>query len=78
MVGPVGLGLPSLFHGHAVLGCSLLWIAVAVKQRFKHPRSLIGTEDTDEKIPLHFSQGGGQDPLGVAGSLGQDRAVRAF
>ena len=30
----------------AVLGCSLFGIAVAVKQRFKHPRSLIGTEDT--------------------------------
>mmetsp|Transcript_61921 Transcript_61921/g.164550 ORF Transcript_61921/g.164550 Transcript_61921/m.164550 type:complete len:2073 (-) Transcript_61921:147-6365(-) len=40
----------------AVLGCSLLGIAVAVKQRLKHPRSLIGTEDTYEKIPLRFSR----------------------
>ena len=40
----------------AVLGCSLLGITVAVKQRFKHPRSLIGTEDTYEKISLRFSR----------------------
>ena len=39
-----------------MLGCSLFGIAVAVKQRFKHPRSLIGTEDTYEKSPLRFSR----------------------
>ena len=40
----------------AVLGSSLFGIAVAVEQRFKHPRSLIGTEDTYEKIPFRFSR----------------------
>ena len=59
MIGHVGHRLPSLFHDTqfwAVLGYSLFGIAVAVKQRFKHPRSLIGTEDTYEKIPLRFSR----------------------
>ena len=40
----------------AVLGYTQFCVAVAVKQRFKHPRSLIGTEGTYEKIPLRFSR----------------------
>ena len=40
----------------AVLVCLRFGIAVAVKQRLKHPRSLIGTEDTYEKISLRFSR----------------------
>ena len=71
-----------------MLGCALLGITVAAEQRFflafeKSYRNRGGSRKLPLRFPLGFSRGlisgeGRQDPLGVAESFAQDRAVHGY